>query len=61
MTKFKISKFEEKLPKYFLRIHRSIIINMNQITAYTSHDVEIGDKEIPIGVSYKKLIGERLG
>jgi len=61
MTKFKISEFEEKLPDNFLRIHRSFIVNTSQITAYTAHDVEIGDKEIPIGVSYKKVIGERLG
>ena len=61
MTKFKISEFEEKLPINFLRIHRSYIVNTNQITAYTAHDVEIGNKEIPIGVSYKKMIGERLG
>lgn len=61
MTKFKISEFEKKLPENFLRIHRSFIVNTYQITAYTAHDVEIGDKEIPIGGSYKIVVGERLG
>lgn len=60
-TKEKISEFEQKLPPYFLRIHRSFIVNTKQITAYTAHDVEIKDKEIPIGGSYKKEVFERLG
>ncbi|MGB3589426.1 MAG: LytTR family DNA-binding domain-containing protein [Tunicatimonas sp.] len=56
LTKEKISEFEQKLPDFFLRIHRSYIVNINQITAYTMHDVEINDQEIPIGVSYKKEV-----
>lgn len=60
MTKFKISEFEKKLPNIFMRIHRSFIVNTHQITAYTTHDVEIGEKEIPIGGSYKKLVEDRL-
>jgi len=60
MTKFKISEFEKKLPNTFLRIHRSFIVNTHQITAYTAHDVEIGNKEIPIGGSYKNVVGKRL-
>lgn len=59
-TKDKISEFEQKLPNYFLRIHRSFIINQRQITAFTAHDVEIGKTEIPIGVSYKKSVFEVL-
>ncbi len=60
-TKEKISEFELKLPAYFLRIHRSFIVNTKKITAYTAHDVEIREKEIPIGGSYKKAVFERLG
>lgn len=60
-TKEKISEFELKLPAYFLRIHRSFIVNTKKITAYTAHDVEIQEKEIPIGGSYKKEVFERLG
>ncbi len=54
MTKDKISEFEHKLPDHFLRIHRSFIINTQKISAYTSHDIEIEGREIPIGISYKK-------
>ena len=53
VTKDAISNFEEKLPHEFLRTHRSFIVNTMKITAFTKVDVEIGDKEIPIGSSYK--------
>lgn len=53
ITKDKISEFAEKLTNDFIRIHRSFIVNRQMITAFTSHDVEIGAKEIPIGGSYK--------
>ncbi|NER12461.1 response regulator [Leptobacterium flavescens] len=55
-TKDKISEFEKKLPEYFLRVHRSYIINTKKISAYTAHDIEINDREIPIGISYKKEV-----
>lgn len=53
ITKDTISNFETKLPKQFLRIHRSYIVNTSKITAFTKMDVEIDTKEIPIGASYK--------
>jgi len=60
ITKEKISDFEKKLPPFFLRTHRSYIINTKKITAYTAQDVEIGDLEIPIGISYKHSVFEVL-
>ena len=56
ITKDKISGFEKKLPDYFLRVHRSYIVNTKKITAYTSQDIEIEKKEIPIGISYKQSV-----
>ncbi len=56
ITKDKLSDFINKLPSIFLRIHRSYIVNSNKLTAFTSVDVEIGDKEIPIGASYKEEV-----
>ncbi len=55
-TKEKISDFETKLPDFFIRTHRSYIVNSKKITAFTSQDVELGDKEIPIGISYKQQV-----
>lgn len=60
-VKYSLSNFYELLDQRFLRIHRSFIVNMNKITAYTKHDVEIGVLEIPIGESYRGVVGEYLG
>jgi len=60
VTKDKISEFEHKLPANLLRTHRSYIVNADKITAYTVHDIEIGNIEIPIGISYKKQLLEKL-
>lgn len=48
------------LPNYFLRTHRSYIVNLNEISAYTSQDIEIGEIEIPIGISYKQEVFKAL-
>ena len=54
-AKYKISDIEIELQdKNFLRIHRSFIINLKNITAFTAYDVEFGTIEIPIGASYKE-------
>ena len=60
MTKEKISEFNQSLPDHFLRVHRSFIVNAKKVTAFTAQDVEIGDIEIPIGVSYKQAVLEGL-
>ena len=60
MTKEKISEFNQSLPDHFLRVHRSFIVNTKKVTAFTAQDVEIGDIEIPIGVSYKQAVLEGL-
>tara|TARA_Y100000385_G_scaffold290108_1_gene361896 strand:- start:972 stop:1688 length:717 start_codon:yes stop_codon:yes gene_type:complete len=61
VTKSTISNYVKLLPDNFLRIHLSFIVNKSKITAYTTQDVEIGNKELPIGVSFKKEVGEDLG
>lgn len=60
-AKYKISDIEIELQdKSFLRIHRSFIINLKNITAFTAYDVEIGSIEIPIGASYKEYVFKML-
>ena len=54
VTQQKISYLEESLPReQFLRIHRSFIVNLEKIDAYSATDVEIGKLSIPIGRNYK--------
>lgn len=50
----RISYLEEKLPEdKFLRIHRSYIIALDSVSAYTSNSVKVGATEIPIGRNFK--------
>lgn len=55
-VKYGISAFQELLDDRFLRIHRSYIVNVDKITAYTKQDIEIGSVEIPIGEYYKAAV-----
>lgn len=60
LTKMKISDFEAKLPTNLIRVHRSFIVNKDKVTAFTAHDVEINDIEIPIGGLYKQMVMKEL-
>lgn len=57
VVKQTLSAFEAELPSpQFLRIHRSFIVSRSHVTAFTAKDVELGDTELPIGVSYKQVV-----
>jgi len=57
VTKQQISYFEEVLPKEnFLRIHRSFMISIAKIEAFTSSEIEKCSKTLPIGRSYKQIV-----
>ncbi|HVX28046.1 MAG TPA: LytTR family DNA-binding domain-containing protein [Parafilimonas sp.] len=57
LTKFQLNEIEDLLSKNnFLRIHRSFIAAKDKIAAFTATDVEINNKCIPIGRSYKELV-----
>lgn len=56
-VKLTISAIEKMLPQnLFLRIHRSYIVSINKVTAYTKYDIEIGKTELPIGRSFSGVI-----
>ena len=56
-AKYKISDLETELgAKGFLRIHRSFIVNIRRVTAFTASDVEMERVILPIGESYKELV-----
>jgi len=57
ITKTSMTSLEEKLPTdSFLRIHKSFIVSMSRIEAFTAHTIEVPGKELPIGRSYKNLV-----
>jgi DNA-binding LytR/AlgR family response regulator len=57
VTKYQLGQIEEHLPKGdFLRIHRSFIVATERIEAFTSTEIEVGNKQLPIGRSYKESV-----
>ncbi|MGL1889422.1 MAG: LytTR family DNA-binding domain-containing protein [Reichenbachiella sp.] len=52
---------EKKLPtSIFGRVHRSYIINFDKLDYFEDMNVVINDKYIPVGVSYRERVFERL-
>ena len=61
ITKTSMTNMEEKLPDSdFLRIHKSYIVSLPKIEAFTSSSIELNGKELPIGRSYKSSVQEVL-
>jgi len=60
LTKETISGMYKNLPASFLRIHRSFVINLHYLEAYTKEFVVIKGKELNISRSYKKQVLEKL-
>lgn len=55
ITKISIGNLLKDLPDdRFIQVHKSFIVAKNKITAFTAHDVEIGNVVIPIGRVYKE-------
>ena len=55
ITLLSMKKMEEHLPDYFMRIHRSYIINLNQIQEVNKNRVIMDqDTYLPIGDMYKE-------
>jgi hypothetical protein len=54
ISKEKISVLEEILPEFFVRIHRSFIVNRQKIIRFNNNEVELGSVNLSIGRSYKK-------
>ncbi|WP_339662123.1 LytTR family DNA-binding domain-containing protein [uncultured Polaribacter sp.] len=61
ITRETITNLEEKLPaKLFLRIHRSYIVSLNNISSYTNEFIEVYQKALPISRSYKESVLQKL-
>ncbi len=56
-TKCTISQMEMQLNnKKFLRIHRSFIVAIDKMSAFTATTIEIGKQAIPIGRKYRETV-----
>jgi DNA-binding LytR/AlgR family response regulator len=52
--------YEAKLPKNFLRVHRSYVVNTDCIQSIEDTTIAVGGNLIPIGVSYKSDVYKKL-
>jgi len=61
IIKYKISDIETDLHNQgFLRVHRSFLINKEEITSFSALVVWVGQREIPIGPMYRESVIEVL-
>ncbi|MGD0342043.1 MAG: LytTR family DNA-binding domain-containing protein [Bacteroidales bacterium] len=52
----------EKLPgNMFLRVHRSFIINSERDISYCNRNIRLGEKQIPVGISYEENVKRFFG
>jgi len=60
LSKEKISSLKEKLPDYFLRIHRSIIVNRDRIQSFNKEWITVNENDLPLSRKYKEQIINQL-
>lgn len=53
-TREKITKLHEQLPTYFVRIHRSFLVNAQKVQSYNQSEVVVNGITLPISRTYKK-------
>ena len=61
ITKMGIGEMEKILGTGYLRVHRSFIVNVAKVTAFTAEEIFIDKLSLPIGPNYKRFIDTRLG
>ena len=49
---------EQSLPSYFMRVHRSFIVNTNKIKIIERNRIVFGNKYIPISDTYKQVFSD---
>ena len=60
-SKLRIRDLEEQLaPHGFLRIHRSFLVAVRHVKAFTSKEVQVAGQTLPVSRSYRKQVQARL-
>lgn len=55
------TELEQKLsPDNFMRVHKSYIVALDKISRYANNTVFVGDAEIPVGITYRRELTERM-
>lgn len=60
LTLLSMKKLEETLPDYFVRVHRSYIVNIRKVDKVESNNLLIGALYLPVSNSYKQTLLEKL-
>jgi len=61
LTKLTMKAAEEKLsPDKCIRVHKSFIILLDKITSFRRDSIRIGEKDIPVGKSYRDNFFKRI-
>jgi len=60
IIKSTLTGFAAQLNDRFVRVHRSFIVNLTKITAYSAHSVELQSTEIPLSDSYRAQLQHKL-
>lgn len=60
LSRMTFSELEQLLPSFFIKTHRSFIINLTQVTKIEKHQVELGNAKVPISSTYYDSLLEKL-
>jgi DNA-binding LytR/AlgR family response regulator len=60
LSRMTLAEVEKILPSNFVKSHRSFLVNIQHIQKIERHQLTIGDKLVPISVSYQEVLMERL-
>lgn len=56
-----LKNLETRLPELtFCRVHKSFIVNLKMVNSHSNHNLSLGTKKIPIGMSYRDEVLNRL-
>lgn len=59
-SRMTLSEIEKSLPSYFLRTHRSFLVNQNQIARIERHQVWVRSFPVPVSSSFLDLVKEKI-
>ncbi|GAB3701130.1 LytTR family DNA-binding domain-containing protein [Spirosoma flavus] len=61
LTPLTTAELESRLPgEQFVRIHKSYIVALNKIDRLTGNTLHIGDTELPVGITFRRELTDRL-
>lgn len=50
---------QANLPSFFLKVHRSFVVNINKVTGFDSSNIFVNKQVIPVSQSNKEMLAER--